>query len=341
MKERKGKIVVALILVIFLCTIVFMYIDKNNNYRNITTVQNYEDIGNLGQEYPAALCGNYIYYCRKGGIVYKYNVENGKVTFGCKDPTCPHESDCPSINKYSLQSYGARLFAKGNFETDVSTVVYSSFGEIEDGSYKKIIEKDSMITYPSIVNNKILAEINNSIVLIDINSGKTLKKYDFDQALSLHQLLMYEDDIYFINGLNILNKIDIKTGKTTRVSDKKVKKIIIVKDTIYFIATEKNQLSSMDIDGKNIKQINSGVRTFNILDDNVYYSKYSVNGVFCLNLKDSTEKKLSDFEEIDSICIFADNNKLLMSSYEHNYISNTDGTQSEELINPEAIVLEY
>ena len=341
MKARKGKIVVALILVIFFGTFIFMYINKNDNYRDITTVQTYQDMGNLSQEAPATLYGNYIYYRGKEGKVYKYNVENGKVTFVCKDPTCPHESDCPSVNKYSLQSSGGKLFAKGNFETDVSTVVYSSFGEIIDGSYKKIIEKDSMITYPSIVGNKILAEINNSIVLIDINSGKTLKKYDFDQALSLYQLLMYKDDIYFINGLNILNKIDTKNGKTTKVSDKKVKKIIIVKDTIYFIAAERNQLSSMDIDGKNIKQIKPGVRTFNILDDNIYYSKYSVKGVFCLNLKDGKERKLADFEEIGSICIFADSNKLLMSNYEHNYISNTDGTQSKELINPDTIVLEY
>lgn len=337
---KKYKYTLSIILICCICSVVTIFIKNNDTYIDVSTVLNYTDIGNISQEMPAVSLKSHIFYSGKGGVMYQYNLKKNKITFICNDPTCPHTEDCASINKYMIQSDGKTIFARGNFETaNASTIVYSSFGEIIDGKYQKLIEEDGMISYPSIINNRVLAEVNNKIVLMDINSGEVVKEYSFKQALSLQQLCFYENTIYYINGLGILYKIDIDTDKINQVLNRKVRKIIPVNDKIYYLAESKNEIGCVNKDGSENKVISTGIKTFNIFGGEIYYSKISSDGVFCTNIEKGTHKKILEWEDINSICIFKEEKKILCSSYENNYVSDLDGSNAKELINPERIVL--
>ena len=309
---------------------------KDDTYNDINTVLQTNDIGNLKEGLVSA-DNEYLYFFHgTTGKIYKMNIETGKITFLCDNPTCTHTSDCPSMNKSFLQTDDNHLFALGNYEVENgSDIVYSSFGEIKDGEYIKILEKNTGLLLPTITNGRLLCCIDNKITLIDLNTKKTLKEFKYDYALSLLELYCVDDTIYFVNGLGILNSIGIESGKKQQLTDTKVCQTLVCGEYIYYI-DDKNSLFRMKKD-KTTELITENCQTLNILNDTLYVS-YTVDvGVYTMDLDGKNKIRIFDKDSIINIYLFEQQNIMVCSNYEKCYIGKLDGTEMIEPKVPETI----
>lgn len=304
---------------------------KPDSYDGINTASHINEIGNL--KYGLISADNeYLYFLAgRRGNIYKMNIETGKVTFLCDDPTCNHTLDCPSVCKTSLQTDGKRLFAQGNHEIENgSEIVYASFGEIKDGKYIKILEKNTGILLPTITDGRLLCCIDNKISLIDLNTKKTIKEFEYDYALSLLELYCVDNTIYFVNGLGLFNSIDIETGEKQQLINTKVRKTLVCGEDIYYI-DDKNLLFRRKKD-KTMELITENCQTFNIVDNTLYVS-YTVDmGVFTMDLDGRNKNKIFDKDIVLYIQLFKEQNMMVCSNYENFYIGKLNGT---EMIEPE------
>lgn len=331
------KKVLYLIIVLVIC-VSFSGCKEKNRYEAIDTTTTTEEIGNMSQDICVAANNDYIFFMADVGKIFKMNLADGGVTTLCDNPTCLHLGDCASANKTRIQTCGDKVFAAGNFEEIIGdTVVYSSFGEIVNGEYNKILEKNKLIYLPSLTNNMILSESGNEITLTDINTKKTKKRYPFNYALYLRQLYCYDGVIYFVNGLGNLYSIDLSTDKISQIYAGKINHTIVKNHNIYFIDERDKSLNGMKDNGTEKKIIIKDCSAYNLSEHNIYYSRNNETGVFKADLNGDNEEKICDLDQIISIHIFEKQNKLVCSNYEKCYIGNMDGSNMAEPKLPEMI----
>ena len=313
------------------------------NYTGVDT-NSLGAIGNRNNFGSVAATEDYIYLIN-GGMMYKQNTATGKITFACEDPTCTHETNCPSANKFTIQSSGNHVFCYGDLETvSGATYVYSDFGEIVDGQFKKIFEADTNIYLPSITNGRLLAEMNNKIYLIDLDTGKTIKEFSFDYALALQQLYCLDETIYFVNGLAKLNALDIATGEVTQVSDRKVRQTLPCGGYIYYTTASSNETSGklyrMKKDGTGNELIYDDCCTYNILNDTIYLSCYAKPGIFSVDLNGEKETQLCSQAGVRYIRLLEQQGKMVLGDYTDEYICGLDGSGFQKLDFPKPVQTE-
>lgn len=265
--------------------------------------------------------------------LYKFNTETEIASAACQIPGCTHSKSEPNC-KANLNDTDMYIVFNGRLINLVNERTYGADGSASDEGYLYLCEENKQVfknVYPESFTDEQKkshsCDIFTGIPLGDaylalfcsgftyiLDTDFNIKFTLFDAGSRAGEIYLYDNEIYYINNLYRLMKLDKETGETTAVDldSMRITEAELDGDTLWFSNGEQ-ALCSYDFKTGEVKEHAKSAVRLNLFGKYIDYLKpsYSADVIAehrLFNIETGEDKVWGEADEINNLYFCVDGN---------------------------------